>query len=212
MSLLIQTNIDMKKTMTILAILITFTGFSQEKISSYSSTYLDGKEFDINASKGKKEGDYTYYIDVYSRESYTKSIALSIDIKDIDKFTTSLSMAKDKLSTWSKTAIENNVTSLDKTMEHIKFNSPVAFYYGSKWQFDFSVNYLFRAKIIDGQMYLIIQNKNELVSSSNQFMDTKGFLLVFSSVDEIDEFVKALDKQKVIQHFNVQENTEELFN
>ena len=61
-------------------------------------------------------------------------------------------------------------------------------------------------------MYLIIQNKNELVSSSNQFMDTKGFLLVFSSVDEIDEFVKALDKQKVIEHFKVQENTEELFN
>jgi hypothetical protein len=191
--------------------LTSFQAFSQEKINTYTSEYFKGKEYEIAASKGKKEGEYTYYLDAYSRDSSIKKITLSIDSDDLLDFRESLNQAKEKYISWSKTAEEHNVSELDKTMKDIKFKSAVAFLYGSKWQFDFSVNYIFRAKLIDNQMHLIIQNKRELVSSSNQFMKSDGFLLVFESEQEINDFISKLDIQQVISHFNKKNSKEDLF-
>jgi hypothetical protein len=202
----------MKKGMIVLAmVLVANLGFCQEKIGSYSSSYFEGKEYEIAASKGEKEGDYTFYIDAYSSDSSIKKITLSIDADGIVAFRESLTQAKAKYVSWSKTAKENNVSTLDKTMKDVKFKSSVAYLYGSKWQFDFSVNYIFRAKLIDNQMHLIIQNKRELVSSSNQFIKSDGFLLVFESEQEINDFISKLDIQEVITHFNKKNSKEDLF-
>lgn len=211
MSLLTVKHNDMKKMMTILAIAVTSLGFSQEKVGEYTVEFLKGKTFDISATEPKSSGKFTYYIDVFSRDNSVKSISLSIENNELDSFKKQLNAAKAKFVQWSNTAIANNVTELDKEMKDIKFKSSAAFLYGSKWKFCFSVRYKFRAKIIDGKMHLIITNKEEMVASSNQFMDCKGFALIFSSSDEIDAFMNQLDESKVIAHFSKKGNTEDLF-
>jgi len=201
----------MKKVFTILAISITTLSTAQESIGSYAMSYFEKENYDIAATKPKSSGDFSYYIDVCSRDSSIKNVTLSIESDDIVKFKEALNKAKMKYDSWSKTAKENNVTTLDKTIEGVRFYSCVAFLYGTKWQFDFSVSYKFRAKIIENHMYLIIQNKSEMVSSSNQFMKSDGFLMVFKSLEEIDAFLHEFDDQKVREYFNKKGAKEDLF-
>ena len=202
----------MKKVFATVAIVFTtLQGFSQEKISSYTSDFFEGKQYAISASENSKSDGYNYYIDVSPRESVVSDISLSIDTKEMVAFKKTLAAAKQKYMSWSATAKKNNITTLDKSMDGISYKSTVAYLYGSKWKFDYTVKYLFRAKILDNQMYLIIQNKHELVASDNQYITCKGFLLVFSSEKEIDDFVAALDVSKAKAHFDSKKNKEDLF-
>jgi len=174
---------------------MTIVTFGQEKYTSYDNVYI-GSKYDVQISS-KDSTKYTLYVDMMSLDKLSKSGGVMIDEKAHEKFTTTLLEAQVKYEEWIKTANENNVTELDKTMT-LKTKVSGYFLYGSKWNFQFVVNLTFDFKIIDGKNLLIVRT-GKMTSSSNQFMTHDGFVFVFSSTEEITEFLDVLYKDKITE-------------
>lgn len=204
----------MKKHLSILAMvflmLFSIEGNTQEKFTSYDNTY-SGKTYEIKISTSEKE-KFSLYIDALSLDRTHEKGGLIIDQKYYDEFISAISEAKLKYAEWVKTAKDNNVKELSKTMT-IKSRSGSYFMFGSKWNFQFLVNLKFDFRVIDsnGEMkYLLLIKTGELKSSSNQFMKVDGLALIFSSESEIDEFTSAISKDKITE-FSSKPKKEELF-
>ena len=198
----------MKKLLLCTLLLSALVGFSQEKIANYNSLFFS-KNFDITASKPDAKGEFSYYIDCYSKDTSSKQASLILKNKDVPEFINFLNSIKETYSKWSLTAKENKVTELDKNIEYKKLTYSAAFTYG-KWNFDYSVNLTTRFKIINGK-YLLIIDSDELQSSSNQYIKSDGFRFVFSSAQEIDELVTGLNINLVTDFYNKKNSKDDLF-
>lgn len=180
----------------------TFQIKAQEKFSTYDNTYA-GKSYEIQVS-AKNNEKFTLYIDAMSLDRIHEKGGISIDQKNHQDFLNALTEAKLKYEEWVKTAKDNNVKEFDKTMT-IKSKAGGYFLYGSKWNFQFLVNLKFDFKILESKgetKYLLLIRTGELQSSSNQFMKVDGFVLVFSSSKEIDDFVNAISTEKITEFLN----------
>ncbi len=175
---------------------------AQEKFTSYDNTY-GGKTFEIQISSKDKE-KFSLYIDAMSLDRTHEKGGITIDQKQHQDFLNAIAEAKTKYEEWVKTAKENNVKELDKTLT-VKSKAGGYFLYGSKWNFQFLVNLKFDFKILESKgeiKYLLLIRTGELQSSSNQFMKVDGFVLVFSSTKEIDEFTTAISTEKITEFIN----------
>jgi hypothetical protein len=183
---------------------------AQQNFAIYNNTFI-GKTYNIQISlKGKDE--YSLYIDAMPLDKLHKIGGITINQKQMEDFVLALKDARLKYEEWVKIAKENNVKELDKVMA-LKSTSGSFFQFGDKWNFQFLVNLKFNFKILnqeDGIKYLLIVNTGELKSSSNEFIEVDGFVLVFSSTKEIDEFSSAISLEK-IQEFINKPKKEELF-
>ena len=199
----------MKKLMTLAIFTLNIiVAAAQEKIDSYKSNYFE-KIYNVEVSKLDKKGGFTYYIQVAPQDD-TKKISIMLESSDQPKFLTELNEAKAVYEKWVNTAKSNNVNELSKDIS-VKFSHVgAAFTYG-EWKFDFYVTIKPRFKIMEGKHLLILQS-DELIASSNQFMKCDGFLLVFESITEIDEFIKAIDMGKALDFLKKKSSKEELFN
>jgi len=186
------------KLTSIACLLMTFVTFSQEKYNSYDNLYSDN-EYDIQIS-AKDSTKYTLYIDMMSLDNLSESGGIMIDEKNHERFTTTLFEAKVKYEEWVKTANENNVTEIDKTMS-LKTKVSGYFLYGSKWNFQFTINLTFDFKIINGKNLLIVRT-GKMTSSSNQFMTHDGLVFVFSNTEEITDFLDLISKDKITEFIN----------
>lgn len=200
----------MKKYLFTLAIL-SFALFAsaQSKIDDYQSSYFK-KSYDINASQNKTDtSKYDYYIDCASADKLHQQVCLIVHSKEHAEFVDYLNTNKQIYDKWNKTARANNVTELDKDIETKGFKCSCAFVYG-EWNFDFNVLITSRVKIVNGKMYLIFSS-GTLQSSSNQFMKHDGLLLVFSSPEEIDDFISKTDLNNARKFFASKNKTDQLF-
>jgi hypothetical protein len=189
---------------------MTLKSAAQERFTSYENSYA-GKTYDIQISAKEKE-KFTLYIDALSLDKMHDKGGISISQKNHQDFLNAIAEAKIKYEEWVNTAKENNVTELDKTMT-VKSKAGGYFLYGTKWQFQFSVNLKFDFKILESNgetKYLLIVRTGELQSSSNQFMKVDGFVLVFSSSKEIDDFSNAISIDKITE-FSNKPKKEDLF-
>lgn len=198
----------MKKLLLCTLLLSALVGFSQEKIANYNSLFFS-KNFDITASKPDAKEEFSYYIDCSSKDTSSKQASLILKNKDVPEFINFLNSIKETYSKWSLTAKENKVTELDKNIEYKKLTYSAAFTYG-KWNFDYSVNLTTRFKIINDK-YLLIIDSDELQSSSNQYIKSDGFRIVFSTLQEIDELVTGLNINLVTDFYNKKNSKDDLF-
>jgi len=194
----------MKKFTTMLLIILvtTTSAFAQEKLASYDNT-LNNKTYKIGISEGEKE-KFSLYIDAMSLDKTHEIGGIMIDQKHHQSFLNAITEGKLKYEEWVKTAKENNVKNLVKTM-NIKSKAGSYFLYGSKWNFQFLVNLEFDFKILENNgktEYLLFIRTGELQSSSNQFMKVDGFVLVFSSTKEMDEFSNTISTEKITEFLN----------
>lgn len=186
--------------------------FAQEPIASYQMSYFSSSSstFNVNATSPDEKGEFDYYVDTHSLQREHSSVVLNIKRSKLQNFIKVIEEAKNTYIEWDSVAVANSVVDLEKTM---KVKSPTmmcAFLYGGKWNFDYNVNLEFVFKHIDGKPVLIIRT-NKLQSSSNQFIDSKGGALVFTSVEEINAFIAALDPGLVIEHYSSKNEKEDLF-
>ena len=175
---------------------------AQEKFTTYDNTYA-GKSYEIQIS-AKEKDKFTLYIDALSLDGMHDKGGIFIEQKNHQDFLNALLEAKQKYEEWEKTAKENNVKELDKTMT-IKSKAGGYFLYGSEWNFQFLVNLKFDFKILESKgetKYLLLIRTGELQSSSNQFMKVDDFVLVFSSSKEIDDFMAAISTEKITELLN----------
>lgn len=183
---------------------------AQEALESYDMEYFD-KEFAIQASKPEPNGDFSFYIDCESTDATSSQISLIVKEKVLDDFRNVIDSARAVYTRWQSAAIENGITELDKEIKLDKVRLQAAFLYGSKWQLDFTISLKARFKVLNGKQLLILSNKTELQSSSNQFMKSDGFFFVFSNESEIQDFLGKLNRESVIAHFSEKGETDELF-
>jgi hypothetical protein len=191
-------------------VLTTLQGKAQDEFTSYDNSY-NGKTYEIQISAKEKE-KFSLYINAMSLDEIHDKGGITIDQKQHQDFLNALTEAKLKYEEWVKTAKENDVKELDKTMT-IKSNTGGYFLYGSKWNFQFLVSLKFDFKILESKgeiKYLLLVRTGELQSSSNEFMKVDGFVLVFSSANEINKFTTAISKEKITEFIN-KPKKEELF-
>ena len=179
----------------------TVESYAQEKFTTYDNTY-SGKTYEIQIS-AKDKDKFTLYIDAMSLDRLHDKGGITVKEKQHQDFLNAIAAAKIKYEEWIKTAKENNVKELDKSM-NIKSKVGGYFLYGD-WNFQYLVNLTFDFKILESEdelKYLLIIRTGKLKSSSNQFMKVDGFVLVFSSVNEIDTFTNEISTQKINNFIN----------
>ncbi len=200
----------MKKIFMIaIAILISFACYADDKVSDYSMSYFGEKTYDVEVSS-VKNGNFTFYI-YCEPKGNTEKIGFILKSKKVEEFCNQLNTIKPKFEEWSKTAIENNVTDYDKQFD-TDFGSVDAFFlYGSKWCFTYNIRLKPYFKVTKDGECLIVFNVGELTSSSNRFMSSKGFMIVFKSIKEMDDFINALDTQRVIKKSEKDQIKDDLF-
>jgi len=198
----------MKKSILSGLLLLSMLGYGQEKLAKYSSLFFTNS-YDISASKPDTKGEYSYYIDCSSKDTSSKMVSLILKNKEVPEFIEFLNSIKESYTKWTLIAKENKVTELDKNIEYKNLTYSAAFMYG-KWNFDFSVNLKARYKIVN-EKYLLIIDSDGLQSSSNQYIKSDGFRIVFSSIQEIDELVSGLDFKLVDEFYNKKKGQEDLF-
>lgn len=197
----------MKKTIFALALCLTIgIVFGQDSFASYPSSY-EGKEYDVSISL-KGENKYTLYTEIMSMDRLSDKAGIMLDEKSHPGFLTDLADVKTTYSEWIETAKTNNVTELDKQLS-VKTRCGGYFYYGSKWNFQYVVTLNYDFKITDGK-YLLIVRTGKLQSSSNQYIDHDGGVIVFTDPSEIDEFISVLSLESV-QEFRDKPKEEDLF-
>ena len=200
----------MKKLFLLFLVVINcMMGYAQKKVNEYSMEYFkDEPTYNIEATE-PKNGKFTFYIYGCSLDS-EKEVAISVNSKDIEKFVESLRSIEDKFEEWTKTAKDNNVTDYDKNFD-AKFKSVSVFFkYGSKYHFTYVKFSPYFKVTKDGECLAVFRTR-ELTASDNQFMHHDGFMLAFSSKQEIEDFIKALDPTPILNKESKNEATDNLF-
>jgi hypothetical protein len=190
---------------------VVFGTTAQEKYATYRNSYVD-KDYDISVSFNDPK--FSIYIDGMPFDRIRDSGGFSVDEKSYPGFIRDLKAAREKYSEWIEVAKANNVTVLDKSVELKPQVVTGYFMGGSKFYFDFSVRPEFDFKILDkesGLKYLMIVRSGKMAASSNEYIDTDGFGLVFTSVAEMDEFIELIGTEKLTEFKNISKNKDTLF-
>lgn len=192
----------MKKILLIITLFTSIISFGQEKFTTYKGTYVE-TPYNIDISV-KDYPKFTLYIDALSLDDLHDKGGFMVDDDKHQAFIDALNQAKSKYEEWYTVAKENNVTELIKPMK-IDLRTAAYFMYGNKWQFDYGVFPTFYFKIVKnerGLKHLLIVRSEELTSSSNEFMEVDGFAFIFSSADEIDDFISKISQEKIDEFVN----------
>lgn len=117
---------------------------------------------------------------------------------------------KSRINMWNGLVPQNNVTNFDKNFD-IKLPRVDCFFRYGDYHFSFNrtPNAYFKVTT-DGECYAIISIKN-LQASDNQYIKHDGLFMIFSSDEEIDNFINAIDKKHVIENEEKKTNTDNLF-
>ena len=200
----------MKKTLQLVVVLLfAFQLKAQEKTNEYFMSYFDGKNYNIEVSDVNGE-EFRYYIDCASWEDDTDVVGISFKSTKIQEFQDRMNEIKNKYVEWSNTAKQNGVTNFDKNFD-IKLPRVDCFFRYGDYHFSFNrvPNAYFKVTT-DGECYAIISIKN-LQASDNQYIKHDGLFMIFSSDEEIDDFINAIDKKHVIEKAEKKTNTDDLF-
>lgn len=199
----------MKKILlTVLLISACFISHAEKKVSEYYSGYYR-ETFDIKATD-VKDGNFKFYINCHSVDSH-QPVGFSLLSEDVPLFIIALSGIKDKYSEWSEVAKKNGVIDYDKYFE-IPFPKVNAFFkYGRDWYFRFNFELKPYFKVTKSGKCLVVFNSGKLISTNDPYIDVDGFNLIFCTVDEIDEFIKALDISNVLEKSIADKEIDALF-
>jgi hypothetical protein len=182
----------------ILILLLPFDLFGQEVFGSYESSYFEEK-FDLKFSD-KDKGKFNLYISAMSFDRLADEGGINFgDKSKYEAFISTLNQAKLKYQEWVLTAKQNNVEEVSKAMS-FKTRCGSHFLYGREWHFQFFVTLQYEFKILkkgDNIQYLLIIKTGQLQASDNQFMKVDGFVIVFTSETEIQDFIDALSIDKI---------------
>lgn len=182
---------------------------AEKKVSEYSQSYF-GKCFDIEAS-AVKNGSFTFFINCLSAEdNSTDRCGFTLESDRVEDFINTIKSVKEKFVEWEKTARDNNITDFDKHFD-VKFKSVIGYFqYGKSYHFSkFTFKPYF--KVTSTGSCVAVFKSGELTASDNRFIDYDGIYLTFTSASEFDDFINALDINKVLNKENVEKTKGSLF-
>ncbi len=175
---------------------------AQQKFTSYTNSY-SGKNYEILLYNNLKN-NFSLYIDAMSLDNSYEKVGITIDQNQYPFFLKAIAAARSNYQEWLKTLKKTNNTLTDKTLP-LYSKAGSYFLYGTKLNFQYSVNLKFNFKILenDGETKcLMLIRTGELQSSSNQHVKIEDLALVFSSLKEIDDFTSAISPEKIKEYIH----------
>lgn len=195
-----------KKLMLVLSVISFQFLTGQQKYMDYSSAYT-GASYSIQIGN---DGDL--YIDLMSFDAGSATVGIILKRKRIDDFLNCLDSSLVKYNSWRNVAMSNNVTDFSKSIDcNCKTESYFKF---GDWQFDNFVMPTFEFKVLESSgkiWHLLIVRTGKLVSNSNQYIDHDGGAIVFSSSEEIKNFLSSVSIESIDGFLSKKPKTEELF-
>jgi hypothetical protein len=191
---------------TILALAFTVSALGAQMDYTTFQYELQTKPLDIQVTEEGK-----IYVTMVSLDKTSKSAGMILTSKKAEDLIVELTAARDKFIEWKAVAIKNGVTDVEKPMD-LSLSCSGFFTYG-KWQFDFSVKPELTFRVMDlgaGVKQLLILKTGQMTSSSNQFMETTGGVIVFKDAEQINDFISKI-KTESVQKFLAKPKDEELF-
>lgn len=183
----------------ILFLFLTLLISAQEPFSSYKSSFVNS-DYDIMISD-RNNGIFTLWISAISLDNPATPGGFVLREKNYLSFINALDLAKKHYEDLAAAAKSQNISEQYKSLR--VFANLDAFFLQEQWnyQYDLSLNFEFFADTVGQQnRYMLVLNTGSLVSKSDPAFKSKGFTLVFSSVDEIDDFRKKISFEKVNTH------------
>lgn len=141
---------------------------------------------------------YVLHIHAHSLDKTFNEGGITVKERQLADFRKSIETAKSRYESWLKTAKENDVREFYKDMD-IKSPRVGAFFRWDGWEFVESTSLTFRFSVEDKKgipKYLLQIFTPHLTSDKNAFVKVDGFSLLFSSLEEVDLFIAALDSGK----------------
>lgn len=203
----------MKKFLFIMVafIAMTFQAQAQKEVSNYSIG--NGQITFKVKSSGVENNKFSYYIETLSFERGDEigEVGFVVESKNIDCFISAVKEMKTKFIEYQKTSIQNNVTDYSKEL-NINFPKMEGFFWYGEWHFDF--NRTPSCKFMVGKdgrctMGIILGN---LQASDNRFIKHDGAYIFFTSVEDFDSFINAIDPKHAYNSAQVKQTTDALFN
>lgn len=193
----------MKKFFVVISLFfIVFTTYGQT-LGSYSCSFLDKECIVVYSSK--VEG---YFIQISSGKNHDNMNFL-VDDKNMDKFRSALTEARNKYAEWIEVAKKNNVTKLDKEMD-ISFPKGTICWTTSEARFCFGVAPKPRFLVKEGNYSFLLFSGRKVTASDNEYIDEEAYW-VFSSVSEVDELLELISPDALNKKKEQQQQTEDLF-
>lgn len=182
---------------------------AEKKVSEYSMSFFGQKSFDVETTE-VSNGKFTYYVYTESKEK-DGICGFQLKSTNIQGVIDALRQIEPKYEEWSKTAKDNNVTDYDKSFEIALPKMDCYFKYGSKWCFDYGWKVKPYFKVTSNGDCLVVISVGKLTASSNQFMHHQGMMMAFASVEEIEEFIKAIDSTHALENTSETQKKDDLF-
>jgi hypothetical protein len=168
--------------------------YSQDIYSSYYNDFTK-KNFNIEIILNDNS-EYVIFINMLSSDDTNPNGGIYITNYEHSDFIDTLKKASLKYQEWTDIAKENNVRDLTKIMK-IYFQTSGFFQIKNEWSLVNVIKLKFKFRIVDGEKYLMILGTNKLKSSEDQFVTHDEFVLVFSSLNELDYFIDLLSVSNV---------------
>lgn len=195
---------------TAFVMFLAFQLQAQKNVSKYSMEYMKGKTYDVGATE-VKNGNFSYYVDCASWEREDDIIGIVIDSKSLEEFIEGLRSIESKFTEWTNTAKENGVTDYDKDFD-VKLPAVDCYFKYGDFHFAFFKKPKMYFKITSNGDCLAILSIRDLTASDNRYIDHKGLFIAFSSVDEIESFIEAINPQHALKKEQDKSAKDDLFN
>lgn len=201
--------LDMRKIfISFLFALCTYNfSFADEKVGSYYMSQFD-KSYDILISS-VDNGKFSFFVFAHPAEMGQK-IAFCLESADVEHFKSEFQTVKEKYLEWTKTAKDNNITDFDKDFD-TNFKPVNVFFYGSKWYISDKKYIRPYFKVTKDGEYLVVIHMGKVTAYDNEYIDSEGFYIAFKSINEINNFLKELDVDKVLNKEKEKESRNDLF-
>lgn len=190
-------------------LLLCASCLAERKVSEYSMSYFDGEVFNIETTD-IKNGKFSYFIYTKPRGN-GKECGIELQSKNIAKFIEVLRSIEGKFEEWTKTAVDNNVTDFAKPYDVYLPTVSCFFKYGTKWKFTLGVKIKPGFMVTKSGKCVTTINLGELTASDNRYMHHPGMMLMFETVQEIEDFCNAIDPSLAQENNEVQQNKADLF-
>lgn len=201
----------MKKLLLGALLLLSTLSFSQESFGSYQMSYFTtSKPYLVRASEPKND-DFSWYVGCVG-ETSTQDAFIIIENKKMNDFVEYINFLEDIYVKWSDVATQNKITSRTvKEITDTPSNDVSAGWKYGNYHFDFNVTLSARFIVLEGGAKILVIDTGKLQASDNQFIDSKGNMLVFSNKMEIENFKSLLSEKKVLDFYTEKNKQKDLF-
>ena len=175
--------------------LLSIQSNAQNPFTTYSNSYFKNEYVIYVSAKGNI---FTLYINAMPSVESNETGGIIIQEDNYYKFIDGLKLGKLKYEEAVKDAKEKNSTNVTKTLR--VFNTVDTYFKQDQMyaQKNVELIYNFKVQKIDGKLnYFLFVNTGKLTAINNPSVQSNGYSLVFSSANEIDQFINKISPEKI---------------